>query len=169
TVEETDLELWNEVLAVNLTTAFLLSKYAMGNLRAAGGGSIVLVSSVQARATQRGVVAYSTSKAAVSGLARALAVDHAHEGVRVNAVCPGSVDTPMLSSAASRFAGEGDGDVGALLARWGSMHPLGRLARPEEVAEAVWFLAGPHSSFVTGTELVVDGGLLAEVGVALPD
>jgi NAD(P)-dependent dehydrogenase (short-subunit alcohol dehydrogenase family) len=167
TVDDTDLSEWNEVLSVNLTTAFLLAKYAMPHLRAAGGGSIVIVSSVQALATQRGVVAYSTSKAALNGLTRALAVDHAAEGVRVNAVCPGSVDTPMLNFAASKFAPEGQ--VPALLERWGSMHPLGRLARPEEVAEAVWFLASPQSSFITGTEVRVDGGLLAEVGVTLPE
>jgi NAD(P)-dependent dehydrogenase (short-subunit alcohol dehydrogenase family) len=138
TVDDTDLDEWNEVLSVNLTTAFLLAKFAMPHLR----------------------------KAALNGLTRALAVDHAADGVRVNAVCPGSVDTPMLSRSAAQFAPEGG--VPAMLERWGSMHPLGRLARPEEVAEAVWFLASPQSSFVTGTEVRVDGGLLAEVGVTLP-
>jgi NAD(P)-dependent dehydrogenase (short-subunit alcohol dehydrogenase family) len=165
TAEETSVEGWDEVLKVNVRTAFLLAKFAIPHLRAAGGGAIVNVSSVQAFATQTGVVAYTSSKAALVGLTRALAVDHAREKIRVNVVCPGSVDTPLLNAAAALFAREGDGRE--LLAQWGAMHPVGRVARPEEVAEAVWFLASPRASFVTGADLKVDGGLLAQLGVAL--
>lgn len=167
TAEETSPEEFDEVLGVNLRSAFLLAKYAVPALRETGGGAIVIVSSVQAFATQAGVVAYTTTKAALNGLVRALAVDHAAEGIRVNAVCPGSVDTPMLRRAAERFAGEKTKE--ALLDDWGRMHPMGRLAMPEEVAEAVWFLASPRSSFITGTEVKVDGGLLAALGVKLED
>jgi NAD(P)-dependent dehydrogenase (short-subunit alcohol dehydrogenase family) len=167
TAEGTSVEEWDEVLKVNLRTAFLLGKFAIPHLRASGGGAIVNVSSVQAFATQTGVVAYTSSKAALVGLTRALAVDHARENIRVNVVCPGSVDTPLLNAAASLFAA--DGGASELLAKWGVMHPLGRVARPEEVAEAVWFLASPRSSFVTGAELKVDGGLLAQLGVSLED
>ena len=167
TAEETSVDEWDEVLRVNLRTAFLLSKFAIPHLRAAGGGAIVNVSSVQAFATQNGVVAYTSSKAALVGLTRALAVDHARENIRVNVVCPGSVDTPLLNAAAALFAKEGE--AAQLLAKWGAMHPIGRVARPEEVAQAVWFLASPSSSFVTGAELKVDGGLLAQLGVALED
>jgi NAD(P)-dependent dehydrogenase (short-subunit alcohol dehydrogenase family) len=148
-------------------TAFLLAKFAVPYLRAAGGGALVNVASVQAFAAQRSVVAYTASKAALVGLTRALAVDHAHENIRINVVCPGSVDTPMLSAAASLFAE--DGPVSALVERWGAMHPMGRVARAEEVAEAVWFLASPRSSFITGAELRVDGGLLAALGVTVND
>ena len=167
TAEETSVDEWDEVIRVNLRTAFLLAKFAIPHLRAAGGGAIVNVSSVQAFATQNGVVAYTSSKAALVGLTRALAVDHARENIRVNVVCPGSVDTPLLNAAAALFAKEGE--AAQLLASWGAMHPIGRVARPEEVAEAVWFLSNPSSSFVTGAELKVDGGLLAQLGVALED
>jgi NAD(P)-dependent dehydrogenase (short-subunit alcohol dehydrogenase family) len=166
TVESTDEAVWNEVLAVNVTSIFLFAKHLVPLMRAAGGGSIVNVSSVQAFVTQTDVVAYAASKGAINALTRAIAVDHAHDQIRCNAVCPGSVDTPMLRATAERFAGARD--PGDLLADWGSAHPLGRMARPEEVAEVCAFLAGPRSSFVTGSEVRVDGGLTAAVGVVLP-
>ena len=166
TVETTDESVWNEVLSVNVTSMFLFAKHLVPLLRAAGGGSIVNVSSVQAIVTQTDVVAYAASKGAINALTRAIAVDHAHEQIRCNAVCPGSVDTPMLRASAQRFAGDRPPDD--LLGDWGRSHPLGRMARPEEVAEMCAFLAGPRSSFVTGSELRVDGGLTAAVGVVLP-
>jgi len=167
TAEETSVELWDEVQRVNVRTAFLLAKFAVPEIRSAGGGAIVNVSSVQAIATQAGVVAYTSSKAALVGLTHALAVDHAAENIRVNVVCPGSVRTPMLESAAALFAPIGQAE--ALMAKWGAMHPIGRVANVEEVAEAVWFLASPQSSFITGSELRVDGGLLATIHVPLDD
>jgi len=167
TAEETSVELWDEVLRVNVRTAFLLAKFAIPEMRSGGGGAIVNVASVQAFATQASVVAYTTSKAALVGLSRALAVDHARDNIRANVVCPGSVRTPMLESAATLFAPTGE--AGQLMAKWGAMHPLGRVAEADEVAEAVWFLASPQSSFITGSEIRVDGGLLAAIGVPLEE
>lgn len=158
-VVDTCDEVWDEVIAVNLSAAFRVSRAAMPHLREAGG-TVVNVASVQAFAAQRGVAAYAASKGGLVALTRAMAVDEAPR-VRVNAVCPGSVDTPMLRSAAERFAPQ---DPDGAVAAWGAMHPMGRVSSPEEVAAAVAFLAGPDASFVTGAALLVDGGLLSQIG-----
>lgn len=163
-VETTEAE-WDRVLAVNLKGSFLAARHAIPELRRQGG-SIVMVASVQAFATQRGVAAYAASKGGLVALVRAMAIDHAAERIRVNAVCPGSVDTGMLRSAAELFACSRE--AAQVIAEWGSQHPLGRVARPEEVAEVIAFLAGDQASFVTGAAYTVDGGLTATLPVRLP-
>ena len=167
TVVETEEDVWDEVLAVNLKGIYLASKHAIPEMSERGGGAIVNLSSVQAFASQKGVAAYTASKGGINALTRAMALDHAEENIRVNAVCPGSVDTPMLRWAADLFKGEKTAEE--TVEGFGKMHPLGRVARPEEVAEVISFLASPRASFVTGGEYKVDGGLLAALGVALPE
>jgi NAD(P)-dependent dehydrogenase (short-subunit alcohol dehydrogenase family) len=165
---DTSARTWDEVLAVNVRGSFFAVKHALPGLRESGAGSIVLVSSVQSFVTQAQVAAYTASKGALNALARSVAIDEAPHGVRANAVCPGSVDTPMLRKSAADFAG-GPQEADDLVAAWGRGHPLGRVARPEEVAEAIAFLASDRASFITGVALPVDGGLLAQVAVVLPD
>lgn len=149
---------WDYVIDVNLKGPFLTARHVVPHLRARGGGTIVNTASVQAFASQRTVAAYSASKGGVVSMTRTLALDHAREGIRVNAIAPGSVRTPMLRDAAERF---GPDDPESTMAGWGKLHPIGRLIEPEEVAEAVLFLAGPRSGAITGTTLLIDGGLSA--------
>ena len=168
TVVDTDEATWDEVFAVNVKGVYLAAQAALPHLRASGHGAIVAISSVQAQVAQSAVAAYSASKGAVNALIRAIAVDEARHGVRANAVCPGSVDTPMLRTSARQFSDGTDAGTQALVEEWGRAHPLGRVAAPREIAEVVVFLCGDEASFVTGEDIRVDGGLLATIGVALP-
>jgi NAD(P)-dependent dehydrogenase (short-subunit alcohol dehydrogenase family) len=158
---------WDQVIDVNLKGVFLASKYAVPEMRKRGGGSIVAISSVQAFASQESVAAYTASKGGINALVRAMALDHAREGITVNTVCPASVDTPMLRWAADLYKGEGTAED--LIALWGRAHPVGRVGRPEEIAEVVAFLAGPNARFITGADIKVDGGVLAKLGIVLPE
>jgi NAD(P)-dependent dehydrogenase (short-subunit alcohol dehydrogenase family) len=169
TVADTDVRTWDEVFAVNVKGVFLAARAALPHLRRSDEGAIVIVSSVQALATQTGVAAYAASKGALNALTRSMAIDEAGHGVRVNAVCPGSVDTPMLRRSARQFSDGSPEGADRTVADWGRSHPLGRVAQPREVAEVVSFLAGPRASFMTGEEVRVDGGLLAGLPVSLPN
>ncbi|MDC3415151.1 SDR family NAD(P)-dependent oxidoreductase [Terrihalobacillus insolitus] len=167
TVVETSEDLWEEVIDTNLKSMFLTAKYSIPHMKQRGGGSIVNISSVQAFATQKGVAAYTASKGGINALTQALAIDHAEDQIRVNAICPASVDTPMLRWAADLFKGEQT--VEEVVSTWGKNHPLGRVGKIEEIAEYVSFLVGPRSSFITGTCNRIDGGLLAQSPVVLPE
>ncbi|HKX83373.1 MAG TPA: glucose 1-dehydrogenase [Pyrinomonadaceae bacterium] len=159
TAVSTDDAQWNEVLNVNLKGAWNAARAAIPFMRSAGGGTIVNVSSVQALASQENVLAYTVSKHGLLGLTRSIAMDFAKENIRANAVCPGTVDTPMLKWAASL-----DSDPQSVYDACNAMHPLGRIAQPREIAEVVAFLAHESSSFVTGAVWTVDGGLLTQIG-----
>jgi NAD(P)-dependent dehydrogenase (short-subunit alcohol dehydrogenase family) len=148
-------EVWDKTMNVNLKGHWLMSKYAIPEMLKRGKGSIVNVSSVQGLASQKNVVAYSTSKHAMIGLTRSMAVDMASRNVRVNCVCPGTVNTPMIHSII-----ELDADPDKLKKILDKMHPLGRIAQPSEIGEVIAFLASDRASFMTGSIVVVDGGLI---------
>ena len=150
--------------AVNVGSIYLTGHYGVPHLRRRGGGSIVNLASVQGHACQEGVAAYAATKGAVLALTRAMALDHAGEGIRVNSVSPGSIRTPMLAVAARQSDGQ-NADIEAVFRRFGAAHPLGRIGEPEEVAEMIAFLAGPRAGFCTGGDYRVDGGLTAGLGV----
>jgi NAD(P)-dependent dehydrogenase (short-subunit alcohol dehydrogenase family) len=159
TATTTDETQWDEVLNVNLRGAWNAAKSAIPFMKKSGGGTIVNVSSVQALASQQNVLAYTVSKHGLLGLTRSMAMDFAKENIRVNAVCPGTVNTPMLKWAASL-----DPNPQSVYDACNAMHPLGRIAEPVEIAEVVAFLAHETSSFVTGAIWTVDGGLLTQIG-----
>lgn len=161
-------DVWDEVFDVNVKGVYLAAHFALPHLRVSPAGSVVIVSSAQATATQNQVAAYSSSKGALNALARAMAVDEAEFGIRVNSVSPGSVDTPMLRASAKLFGDGSDADTERILANWGTSHALGRIAQPAEIGEVVSFLTSTRASFVTGSEVRVDGGLLARIAAALP-
>jgi len=155
-VDDTPEELWDRVMAVNVKSVFLVSRAAIPHLRAAGGGSIVNISSVHAMATVPRLAAYAASKGAVLSLSRQMALDYADDGIRVNAVVVGSVDTEMSTQHGAAMARDGV-TVAA------STGAIGRTAQPAELARAVLFLASPEASFVTGAPMIVDGGMLARL------
>jgi 2-keto-3-deoxy-L-fuconate dehydrogenase len=147
----TSVEVWDDVFAVNARGTFLCCKHAIPGMKARGGGAIVNIASVAGLVGFKNRAAYSASKGAVIALTRALAVDHVSDKIRVNAVCPGTIDTPWVKRLV-----EGAGEsLDALRAR----QPMGRLGTPEEVADAVLYLT--TAEFATGTILTVDGGLTA--------
>jgi len=155
TAEQTTEEEWDATFDTNVKGAFLMSRCALPALRAAGG-NIVNVASYVGLVGFRGAAAYAGSKAALVNVTRSMALDHAEEGIRVNCVCPGSVDTEMI-----RLAWQAHEDPVEAERLWKSKHPIGRIATPEEVARVVLFLASDEASFVTGVALPVDGGITA--------
>ncbi|HEV2416858.1 MAG TPA: glucose 1-dehydrogenase [Terriglobia bacterium] len=150
---------WDEVLNVNLKSAFLVSKFAIPEMIKRGGGAIVITGSVQSVSAQRNSVHYVVSKHGLLGLTRSIALDYAQQNIRANCVLPGAIDTPML-----RWAASLDPYPERVLAACDKLHALGRMGKAEEVARVIAFLASDAASFMTGSAVMVDGGLLVPAG-----
>ncbi|WP_254218352.1 SDR family NAD(P)-dependent oxidoreductase [Burkholderia multivorans] len=150
-IDSLDERAWKKTLDINLTGVYLCNKYAIQHMLKQGGGTIVNCGSIHSHVGKSGVTAYAAAKGGVKLLTQTLAIDYGQQNIRVNAVCPGYIDTPLLKNI-SQDAKQ------ALVA----LHPMGRLGRPEEVANAVLFLASDEASFVNGSSLLVDGGYTAQ-------
>lgn len=155
-VAETPEDVWENVFAVNVRGCYLGCKYAIPHMLAAGGGIIINTASVAGMVGLKNRAAYSASKGAVISLTRSVAIDYVQDGIRCNCICPGTVDSPWVQRLLDQ-APSPDAERAALQAR----QPMGRLGLPEEVAKAAVYLASDDAAFVTGTSLVIDGGLTA--------
>ncbi len=149
---------WDRLMGINLKGCFLVSKFVVPHM-IERGGAIVIVGSVQSMTAISNSVAYVASKHGLLGLTRAMSLDYANKGIRVNCVCPGTIDTPML-----RWAVSLSEDPEKVIQTCNRMHPLGRIGKAEEVADAIVYLASPMASFITGAALIVDGGMLVPAG-----
>jgi 2-keto-3-deoxy-L-fuconate dehydrogenase len=156
TVDAIDEAAWDRTFAINVKGTYLWIHYAIPHMIAAKKGAIVTIGSQLAQSSPGKNAAYVASKGAIASFTKTIAVDHARQGIRVNALMPGVIDTPMPARSLKRYA-----DPEAMKAYWKERHPMGRIGQPEEVARAALFLASDDSSFVTGTLLFVDGGWTA--------
>ena len=158
-IEELSLATWERALGTNLTSAFLMAKYALPHMKKQGRGAIVNIASVSGLANQAKAMVYSVSKAGLISLTKSEAIDLAPHGIRANSIAPGSVDTPLLHNALRDQAKLYDCTAEEQLQVWLSQYPTQRFTRPEEIAELTLFLYSDRAANVTGANLVIDGGL----------
>jgi NAD(P)-dependent dehydrogenase (short-subunit alcohol dehydrogenase family) len=165
TAETTTWEEWNRVIAVNLTGVWLSSRYALPHMKEAGGGSIINQASVGGIIGVPGIFPYAAAKAGVIGLSRQMAVDYGQHAIRVNALCPGTVPTPLVTATYEKGGGMGRGgpdiDAEERIARAAARYPLGHLGDVTDIANMALFLASDEARWITGGVYVVDGGLTA--------
>lgn len=164
TIEETSLDDWNRIFAINVTGTFLTSKHALPLLRKSEGASIINFGSYDGFIADPGLAAYCATKGAVHALTRAMACDHGPEGIRVNAICPGYIDTPMLQSFfEGDGSGGGGGNIDTLQQAVRDVHPMQRYGTPDDIANLVNWLASDEARYASGQLWVLDGGLTAQV------
>lgn len=164
TIEHTSLADWNRIFAINVTGTFLPSKHALPLLRKGEGASIINFGSYDGFIADPGLAAYCATKGAVHALTRAMACDHGPEGIRVNAICPGYVDTPMLRSFfGGAGSGAGGGTLDTVLDQVKAIHPTRTCGTPEDIANLVNWLASDEARYASGQLWVLDGGLSAQV------
>lgn len=159
TLAETSEADWDRVLGVNLKGVYHCLRAVLPHMRRRRSGAIVITASPHALATYRAMAAYAASKGAVLALTRAVALDHARDGIRCNAILPGAIDTPMVRQEVAASP-----DPERRLRELENLQPVGRIGQPEDVAPAVLFLASDEAAFITGAALAVDGGVLARLG-----
>ena len=158
TIEETSLEEWNRIFAINVTGTFLVSKLCLPLLRQSGKGNIINFGSYDGFIADPKLAAYCATKGAVHALTKAMACDHGPEGIRVNAICPGFVETPMLES----FVGD-SGNIQELKKQIEQLHPTHTMGQPEDIAGLVVWLASDEARYASGQLWIMDGGLTAQV------
>jgi NAD(P)-dependent dehydrogenase (short-subunit alcohol dehydrogenase family) len=150
-------EMWDRIIDVNLKSGFLMTKYSVQIMKARGGGVIVNTASVQGLQSMQGVSAYAASKGGMLSLTRQLALEYARDNIRVLAVNPGTIDTPLVDEAVAAIGGNKE----EMIKEWNKAHPLGRIGKPVDIANVVLFLASDKASFMTGEYVCVDGGMMA--------
>ena len=155
---DTPEEMWDRILNVNLKSHFLMSKHSIPHMKKRGGGVIINNASVQGLQSQKLVPAYAATKGGILSLTRQMALDFAEDGIRVLAICPGAIDTVLVRTV---LASMGEEDIDQAVENFGKIHPIGRIGTGQDIADTVLFLASDRASFMTGSYVCVDGGLMA--------